>query len=73
MEEESSPLARDLVSFFIFGSVGSSLQHGLFCSCGEYGPLSICSAWASHCGGFSCCRPQALGHVGFSSCGTWVQ
>ena len=20
-----------------------------------------CSAWASHCGGFSCCRAQALG------------
>ena len=24
-------------------------------------------AWASHCGGFSCCRAPALGCVGFSS------
>ena len=25
--------------------------------------------WASLCGGFSCCRAQALRHVGFSSGG----
>ena len=24
-------------------------------SSGEWGPLSSCSAQASHCGGFSCC------------------
>ena len=30
-------------------------------SCREQGLLSSCSAWASHCGGFSCCRAQALG------------
>ena len=37
-----------------------------------------CSAWASHCGGFSCCRAQALGTqasvvvaCGISSCGLW--
>ena len=23
--------------------------------------FSSCGAWVSHCGGFSCCRPQALG------------
>ena len=23
-----------------------------------------CGAWASHCCGFSCCRAQALGHMG---------
>ena len=28
-----------------------------------------CSAWASHCGGFSCCRARAVRRVGFSSCG----
>ena len=28
-----------------------------------------CDVWAFHCGGFSCCRARALGHVGFSSCG----
>ena len=26
--------------------------------------------WASHCGGFSCCRAQALGCSGFSNCST---
>ena len=30
-------------------------------------------AWVSHCGVFSCCGAQALGHVGFSSCGAWAQ
>ena len=27
-----------------------------------------CGAQASHCGGFSCRRAQALVHTGFSSC-----
>ena len=38
-----------------------------------------CSAWASHCGGFSCCGAWALGTWasvvvarGLSSCGTWA-
>jgi len=31
-----------------------------------------CGAWASHCGGFSQCPAQVLGHVGFSSCGFQV-
>ena len=35
--------------------------------------FTLCGAWASHCGGFSCCRTRALGQVGFSSCGTWAQ
>ena len=30
--------------------------------------FSSCSAWASHCCGFSCCRARALGQ-GLSSCG----
>ena len=38
-----------------FGSAGSLLLRGLFSSCG---------AWASHCGGFSCCGAEALGHAG---------
>ena len=33
-------------------------------SCCERGLLSSCGAWASHCGGFSCCRASALGHTG---------
>ena len=27
----------------------------------------------SHCSGFFCCRPQALGCASFSSCGVWAQ
>ena len=40
-----------------------------FSSSGERGLLSSCVAWASHCSGFSCWGPWALGLVGFSSCG----
>ena len=43
---------------FIFGCAGSSLLHRFFFSC---------DAQASHCGGFSCCGVQALGHTRFSS------
>ena len=28
---------------------------------------------ASHCSGFSCCKAQASGHAGFSSCDTCAQ
>ena len=34
------------------------------------GGYSHCSARVSHCGSFSCCRAQDLGHMGFSSCGS---
>ena len=34
--------------------------------------LSSCGRWASHCRGSSCCRAQALGPSGSSSCGTWA-
>ena len=36
------------------------------------GLLSGYGAWASRCGGLSCCGAQALGRLGFSSCGTWA-
>ena len=39
----------------------------------ERGLLHSCDAWVSHCGGFSCCRVQALGYTGFSSFGSWAQ
>ena len=41
-------------NFMYFGCAGSLLLCGLF---------SSCVAWASHCGGFSCFRAQALGCV----------
>ena len=31
----------------------------------------FCSVQGSHCGGFSGCRSGTLGHLSFSSCGTW--
>ena len=34
-----------------------------FSSCGEWGLLSICHEWASHCSGFSCCEAQGLEHI----------
>ena len=43
-----------------------------FSFCGEGGLLSSCSAGASHCGGYSRCGGQALGHVGFDSCNEWT-
>ena len=41
-----------------------------FSSCGERALLSACSAQASHCSGFSCCRVQ---EHGLSSCGAQAQ
>ena len=35
-----------------------------FSSCGKQGPLSSCDTRVSHCDGFSCCRAQALEHMG---------
>ena len=32
-----------------------------FSSCSEWRLLSSCAVWASHYGGFSCCRAHALG------------
>ena len=43
-----------LLILCIFGCAGSLLLYRLF---------SSCVAWASHCGGFSCFRAQALGRV----------
>ena len=37
------------------------------------GLLCGCSAWAFHCGGFSCCKARSLGYAGFSSCSTLPQ
>ena len=40
-----------------------------FSSCGNQG---CPGAKVSPCGGLSCCRARAVGHVGFSSWGTWA-
>ena len=46
---------------FIFGCVGSSLLRTGFLQLWRVGATLHCGAWASHCGGLSCCRAQALG------------
>ena len=60
-----------LTYFFLFGCAGSSFLHELFSSYGEQGLLSGCSVGVC-CDGFSCRRPQAPGHTGFSSCSPWA-
>ena len=62
------------------GCARSSLLHGRFSGCStgislvaaSRGCSIICRVWASHCGGFSCCRAQALGQMDFSSSGNSV-
>ena len=65
--------------FYLFlAALGLRCCAQAFSSCGERGLLR-CGAWASHCGGLSCCRAQALGVQasvvaagGLSSCGAWT-
>ena len=59
--------------YLLFGCAGSLLLNGLLSRFGERGLFSVGSVWASHHGGFPCCRAQALDHTGFSSCDTWAQ
>lgn len=67
----TGPLGSSLgpISFYLFicGCAFSSLLRGAFCSCGEWGLLSGCSASAPHCGGFSC-REHRLQSTDFSGC-----
>ena len=62
---------------FIFGCIGSLLLCAGFLQLRRAGATLCCSAQASHCGGFSCCRARALGvrtsvvvAHGLSSCGS---
>ena len=48
---------------FFYGCAGSSLLL-TFSSCGEWGLLSSCGVWTSHCGGFSRCGLWALERAG---------
>ena len=49
-----------LFTYLFLAALGLCCFAWAFSSCGEQGLLSCC-AWASHCGGFSCCKTQALG------------
>ena len=66
-----------LIYFFIFCCIGSSLLHVGFLWLLRAGASLRCGAPASHYGGFSCCRAQALGTwasvvvaCGLSHCGS---
>ena len=59
-----------LFTLFVLGCAGSLLLRGLSLVVVSGAPLH-CSVQASPCRGFSCCRAQAVGHVGFSSCHAW--
>ena len=51
----------NFIYLFIFGCVGSLLLYMGFLQLWREGATLHCSAQVSHCGGFSCCRAQALG------------
>ena len=44
-----------------------------FSSCGKWGLLPTCGAWASHCRAISCCGAQALEHACFNTRGSQTQ
>ena len=53
-----------IVCLFIYlflAALGLHCCAQAFSSCGERGATLRCSAWASHCGDFSCCGAWALG------------
>ena len=63
--------------YLIFGCIGSLLLCAGFLQLRRVGATLRCSAWASHCGGFSCYGAWALGTralvvvaLGLSSCGS---
>ena len=47
--------------YLILAALGLCCCTWAFSSCGEGGATLRCDAWASHCGGFSCCGAWALG------------
>ena len=62
--QEQSSCARTMCLFFIyifFAALGLHCCMQTFSSRGEPGLLSSYGVWASHCGGFYCCKAQALG------------
>ena len=69
-----------LIYLFIFGCIGFLLLRMGFLQLWRLGATLHCSAWASHCGGFSCCGALALGSRAsvvvahrLSSCGARAQ
>ena len=69
-KEHVSFFKNSLVNLFL-AALGLHCFAQDFSGWGEQSLPSNCDAWPSHCGGFSCCRAQALWHAGFSSYGAW--
>ena len=66
-EIEAEGLLFFFFNFFFFFAVMGRSSLLLVAESGAY---SSCTVWASHYRGLSCCGGRALGHAGFSSCGT---
>ena len=59
------------VFIYLFtGCAGLGCHTDFFSTCSKWGLLSSCGAWTSHCSSFSSCLARALGHAGFSGCGS---
>ena len=68
----------NIIYLFILAALGLHCCMQAFCICSEQGAILRCGAWASRCGGFSCCGAQVLGMrasvvvaLRLSSCGSW--
>ena len=66
----SSPFLEYLFIYLLLVVLGLRCCGGFFSSSDERGLLPSCDAKASHCGGFSCFRAQALGCLDYSDCGS---
>jgi len=64
---------KSFLNYFLLAALGLCCCVLAYSSCAQQGLLCSCGVWASHCGGFSCCRARALGHAGFWSCSMWAQ
>ena len=72
-------LFKNFIYLFVFVCPGSSLLCVDFSACGQWGLLTSCGMWASHCSAFPCwgaysphpTRKALLG-VGFSNFGLWA-
>ena len=69
----------NLFIYLFLAALGLCCCARAFSSFGEWGATLRCGAWASHCGGFSCCGAWAVGTWasvvvarGLSSCGGWA-
>ena len=65
-------LTHKIHSFVYVAMLGLQCCVWAFSRCREQGLFSSCVAWASHCGGFSCCRAWALGALASVAVTHWL-